>query len=86
MNSSVAMHRSPRCCARNGRGTAYQLAAVTGRARCRLHGGAEGSGAPEGNRNALKHGRYSAEAIACRRKVAVLLRACRDQLGAMGDV
>jgi hypothetical protein len=54
---------------------------VKGRARCRLHGGAEGSGAPEGNRNALKHGRYTAEAIACRRMVAALLRACRDQIG-----
>ena len=51
-----------------------------------MHGGAEGSGAPEGNRNALKHGRYSAEAIVCRRKVAALLRACRDQLGGMCDV
>ena len=86
MNSGLAMHQSPRCCARNRRGMPCQLPAVTGRAHCRLHGGAEGSGAPEGNRNALKHGRYSAEAIACRREVAALLRACRDQLGAMCDV
>jgi hypothetical protein len=86
MNSSLAMHRSPRCCARNRRGTPCQSPVVTGRVRCRLHGGAEGSGAPEGNRNAFRHGRYSAEAIACRRKVAALLRACRDQLGAMCDV
>jgi hypothetical protein len=59
---------------------------VTGRVRCRLHGGAEGSGAPEGNQNALKHGRYSAETITKRRMVAALIRACRDQLGAMRDV
>ena len=51
-----------------------------------MHGGADGIGAPEGNQNALKHGRYTAEAIARRREVAALLRACRDQLGAMGDV
>jgi hypothetical protein len=51
-----------------------------------MHGAAPGSGAILGNRNALKHGRYSAEAIVCRRKVAALLRACRDQLGAMCDV
>jgi hypothetical protein len=38
-----------------------------------------------GNQNALKHGRYSAEAIVCRREVAALLRACRDQLGGMRD-
>ena len=51
-----------------------------------MHGGAEGSGSQHGNRKAFKHGRYTAEAIAKRRMVAALLRACRDQLGAMGDV
>jgi uncharacterized protein YjcR len=28
-----------------------------------MHGGAPGSGAPRGNQNALKHGRYTREAI-----------------------
>jgi glucans biosynthesis protein len=28
-----------------------------------MHGGAAGSGAPRGNKNALKHGRYTREAI-----------------------
>jgi glucans biosynthesis protein len=51
-----------------------------------MHGGAEGGGAPCGNRNALKHGRYTAEAIAQRREVAALIRACRDRLGAMRDL
>jgi uncharacterized protein YjcR len=51
-----------------------------------MHGGAEGSGAPEGNQNALRHGRYTAEAIARRREVAALLRACRDRLGSMRDL
>ena len=50
-----------------------------------MHGGAEGSGSPTGNRKAFKHGRYSAEAIAKRREVAALLRACRDRLGSMYD-
>jgi hypothetical protein len=50
-----------------------------------MHGGAEGSGAPEGNQNALKHGRYAAENMAHRRDVVALLRACRDQLGGMPD-
>jgi hypothetical protein len=59
---------------------------VGGRKRCRMHGGAEGSGSPLGNRKAFKHGRYSAEAIAKRREVVALLRACRDQLEAMCDV
>jgi hypothetical protein len=51
-----------------------------------MHGGTDGIGAPEGNHNALKHGRYTAEAIARRREVAALIRACRDQLGAMRDL
>jgi hypothetical protein len=51
-----------------------------------MHGGADGSGSPPGNRKAFKHGRYSTEAITKRRVVAPLLRACRDQLGAMCDV
>jgi hypothetical protein len=59
---------------------------VKGRARCRFHGGAEGSGGQPDNRNAFRHGRYSAEAIAKRRVVAALIRACRDQLGTMCDV
>ena len=51
-----------------------------------MHGGTERSGGQPDNRNAFRHGRYSAEAIAQRRKVAALIRACRDQLGTMDDV
>ncbi len=42
-----------------------------------MHGGAPGSGAPRGNRNALKHGKYTAKAIAERRYVRKLLRNAR---------
>jgi hypothetical protein len=41
--------------------------------RCRMHGG-KAPGAPKGNNQALRHGRYSAEAIAERRELAALLR------------
>jgi glucans biosynthesis protein len=40
-----------------------------------MHGGAEGSGAPEGNRNAQKHGFYSREMDEFRRAARELLRA-----------
>jgi hypothetical protein len=40
--------------------------------RCRMHGGMS-TGAPE-NKNALRHGRYSAAAIAGRREISVLVR------------
>lgn len=43
---------------RGGKGLC-QAPAVRGKKRCRLHGGAEGHGAPKGNRNAIKHGLYS---------------------------
>jgi hypothetical protein len=38
-----------------------------------MHGG-RAPGAARGNRNALKHGRYTAEAIAERRELMALLR------------
>ena len=41
--------------------------------RCRMHGG-KAPGAPKGNSHALKHGRYTAEAIAERRELMALLR------------
>jgi uncharacterized protein YjcR len=39
-----------------------------------MHGGAAGSGAPRGNKNALKHGRYTRKAIEERRQLRALLR------------
>ena len=45
-----------------------------------MHGGAVGSGAPQGNRNALKHGAWTAEAVARRHAVGELLRAARRLL------
>jgi hypothetical protein len=51
--------------------------AVRGKKRCRMHGGAPGSGAPRGNKNALKHGWYTREAIEGRRQLRALLRQSR---------
>jgi hypothetical protein len=45
-----------------------------------MHGGAFGSGAPIGNKNALRHGYYSAEAITRRRQLSKLIRIARDTL------
>jgi hypothetical protein len=44
--------------------------------RCRMHGGTS-PGAPKGNKNALKHGRYKSESTANRREIATLLRTMR---------
>jgi hypothetical protein len=42
-----------------------------------MHGGAPGSGAPRRNKNALKHGLYTREALAERRKINSLMRQSR---------
>jgi uncharacterized protein YjcR len=39
-----------------------------------MHGGSPGSGAPPGNKNALKHGWYTREAIEERRQLMALVR------------
>ena len=55
-----AYHLSPRCGARRKYdGQPCQSPAVKNRNRCRLHGGAKGSGAQKGNRNAVKNNRYT---------------------------
>lgn len=55
------MQTSPRCGAKTRMGTQCMAPAVTGKRRCRMHGGAKGSGAPKGNHNALKTGLHTAE-------------------------
>ena len=50
--------------------------------RCRVHGG-KSPGGKRGNRNALKHGYYTAEAIENRRRLAALLRRARETVKAM---
>jgi hypothetical protein len=58
-------------------GGACRSPAVQGKRRCRMHGGAPGSGAPENNKNALKHGLYTKEAIEARKQLRTLLRQSR---------
>jgi hypothetical protein len=70
------MHLSRRCGARTRRGSRCQSPAMLN-GRCRMHGGMS-PGAPKGNRNAFKHGLYSAEAMTSRRQIAALLRAMKS--------
>lgn len=79
----LPMHRSLRCGAKTRRGTSCQAPAVQGKRRCRMHGGAAGSGAPKGNRNAVKHGLYTREAIEDRRRLRDLMRRSRALLKEM---
>jgi hypothetical protein len=43
-----------------------------------MHGGAPGSGAPRGNKSALKHGLYTAQAKERARNVQDLLKRARE--------
>ena len=52
--------------------------------RCRMHGGMS-PGAPKSNKNAFKHGRYTAEEIENRREIAVLLQTMRALARATGE-
>lgn len=53
---------------------------MTGKARCRMHGGAKGSGAPKGNSNAFKHGRYTRENVEHIKELRDFLRESREFL------
>jgi hypothetical protein len=78
--NTAPMLASPRCGARTRRGGACRAPAVHGKPRCRMHGGADGSGAPRGNRNARKHGLFTKDGIAERRQVRAMLDDARKLL------
>jgi hypothetical protein len=81
--NTAPMLLSRRCRARKRRGGSCRAPAVKGKRVCRMHGGAPGSGAPLGNKNALKDGHYTREKKAERRRVRELLRQARKTLADM---
>ena len=73
---------APRCGARTRSGTPCQSPRVKGKTRCRMHGGARGSGAPRGPANgSYRHGLFTCEAVKGRR----MLRAMIADMRAMTD-
>ena len=80
---TAPMRASPRCGARTRAGAACRAPALRGRTRCRMHGGAPGSGPPRGNSNARKHGMFSREVIVERERVRDLLGEARRLLREM---
>ncbi len=69
------------CGARTRNGLPCRNPPVNGKRRCRMHGGAAGSGAPKGNQNALKTGFYKRQYIDLRRQSK---RAMREALMSLG--
>ena len=79
---SWAMHQALRCHARSKRsGKPCRSPAVRGYTVCRMHG--TGGGAPKGNRNALKHGNFTAEGLALKRQISALARMARETTAAI---
>ena len=74
------MMSSSRCGAKTRKGLPCKSPAVHGKKRCRMHGGAEGSGAPTGNRNALKSGFYTKEAIENRKQLNEMILSFKETL------
>jgi hypothetical protein len=78
------LNKAPRCGARTRAGQPCKQAAVKGRARCRMHGGAKGSGGPRGRRNGnFKHGRCTRETVELRRAVRARVLEIRRLVGAV---
>jgi uncharacterized protein YjcR len=71
---------SPRCGAKTRKGTPCLSPSVNGKKRCRMHGGAKGSGAKPGNKNALKHGAYSKEMLAFHRSIKQAIKDSKQML------
>jgi hypothetical protein len=69
------IHLALKCHARTRSGRLCQTPAMPN-GRCRMHGG-KSPGAPKGNKNAFKHGHYSAEANLRRRRITALLRSMK---------
>jgi hypothetical protein len=74
------MLSSLRCGAKTRSGRPCRSPSVHGKKLCRMHGGALGSGAPRGNKNALNHGRYTRGVIAERGHIQELVRQARRVL------
>lgn len=82
-----AFDNAPRCGAKTKRnnGEPCRCPAIKGKTRCRVHGGAKGSGAPKGNMNALKHGDTTASAKNFRIKVKRVLHSSKAFLKELED-
>ncbi|MGY2808685.1 HGGxSTG domain-containing protein [Bradyrhizobium sp. USDA 4506] len=77
------MLASPHRGAKTRSGGACRAPAVHGKTRCRMHGGAKGSGASRANRNARRHGLFTGDAIEERRQIWALLGEARRLLEEM---
>ena len=79
----VNFQNKPRCGAKSRSGKPCKNLPANGKKRCRFHGGADGIGAPKGNKNAWKHGDRSRAAIENRKHLNRVLREARGVIRQM---
>ena len=80
MRCSSDAAEARRCGAKLRQGRTCPLPPANGKNRCFQHGGARGVGPPKGSRNAQKHGFFSREATAERRRITGFIRECLQTL------
>jgi hypothetical protein len=73
------VNNATRCGAKTRRGTPCAGMAMPN-GRCRMHGGITSPGAPKGNKNAWKHGYYSADSVGTRKALRALLNSARETI------
>jgi len=79
LTETETVSQPSQCGARTRSGAPCKSAPVIGRRRCRMHGGADGSGAPSGPRNGnYKHGRHTKEVAATRRWLREAIHALHE--------
>ena len=80
MMSSLPCHASPRCGARTKRngGNPCRSPAIRGKQRCRIHGGARGSGGKKNNTNALKHGLTTTSVKKFKKDVKIIIKESKE--------
>lgn len=83
-----AFDNAPRCGAKtkHNNGNPCRSPAVRNKKRCRIHGGAKGSGARIGNANALKHGGTSSKIKKLKKNIKQLLHDSHNLLNNTYDL
>jgi hypothetical protein len=78
-DNALRLRQARRCGARTRSGSTCRSPAVSGKTRCRMHGGATGSGGPLGERNGnYRHGRYTKDNEMRTRSVRKLVREVKE--------
>jgi len=84
MQNNAIQQEKSNCGAKTRKGHPCRTPPVTGRKRCRMHGGTN-NGAPKGSQNALKHGYYTKVNIAKRSEMQKIIREFKALSGELNE-